>query len=70
MTTFLIVVICMLGACLPLSRVLLNMINRSDKYTDEYKRKAQMWQNVFRVFCLLAAFVLIMVLRSYLNSSH
>ena len=69
MVTFLIIVICMLGSCLPISRLILNMIKRSDKYSDEFKRKAQVWQNVFRVFCILAAFVLLMVLRSYLNSA-
>ncbi len=69
MITFLIVLICMLGACLPISRLVLNMINRSDRYSDEFKRKARIWQNVFRVMCILVAFVLLMVLRSYLNSS-
>ena len=69
MTTFLIVCICMLGACLPISRSILNMIKRNDRYSDEFKRKAQMWQNVFRVVCLLGAFVLLMVLRSSLNSA-
>ncbi len=69
MVTFLIIVICMLGSCLPISRLVLNMIKRSDRYSDEFKRKAQVWQNVFRVFCILAAFVLFMVLRSYLNSA-
>lgn len=68
MTTLLIVLICMLGACLPISRLILNMIKRSDRYSDEYKRKAQMWQNVFRVVCLLGAFALLMWLRSYLSS--
>lgn len=69
MVTFLIIIICMLGACLPISRLFLNMIKRSDRYSDEFKRKAQVWQNVFRVVCILAAFVLFMVLRSYLNSA-
>ena len=69
MVTFLIILICMLGSCLPISRLVLNMIKRSDRYSDEFKRKAQVWQNVFRVFCILAAFVLFMVLRSYLNSA-
>ena len=59
----------MLGSCLPISRLVLNMIKRSDRYSDEFKHKAQVWQNVFRVFCILAAFVLFMVLRSYLNSA-
>ena len=69
MTTLLIVSICMLGSCLPISRLILNMIKRSDRYSDEYKRKAQIWQNVFRVICLLGAFVLLMVLSSSLNSA-
>ena len=60
----------MLGACLPISRLVLNMIKRSDKYSDEFKRKAQIWQNVFRVLCILVAFILFMVLRSYLNSAE
>ncbi|MDE7347340.1 MAG: hypothetical protein K2N48_11470 [Muribaculaceae bacterium] len=69
MTTLLIVAICMLGACLPISRLILNMIKRSDRYSDEYRRKAQIWQNVFRVLCILGAFVLLMVLESSLNSA-
>lgn len=59
----------MLGAYLPISRLILNMIKRNDRYSDEFKRKAQMWQNVFRVVCLLGAFGLFMVLRSSLSAA-
>lgn len=70
MTTFLIVLIFMLGACLPLSRTVLNMIKRNDKYSDEFKRKAQIWQNVFRIVCVVVALVLFLILRSSLNSAN
>lgn len=69
MTTFLIVLIVMLGASLPVSRSILNMIKRSDKYSDEYKRKAQMWQNIYRVACLVVAIVLLLYLKSSFNST-
>ena len=68
-TTVSIVFIFMLGACLPISRLILNMIKRSDKYSDEYKHKAQIWQNVFSIMCILGAFVLLMLLRSSLNAA-
>ena len=68
-TTVLIVFIFMLGACLPISRLILNMIKRSDRYSDEYKRKAQVLQNVFSIICILGAFGLLMLLRSSLNAA-
>lgn len=70
MTTVFIVFIVMLGASLPVSRAILNMIKRSDKYSDEYKKKAQMWQNIYRVTCIVLAFVLLLMLRSHLGPAN
>ncbi len=70
MTTVFIVFIVMLGASLPMSRAILNMIKRSDKYSDEYKKKAQMWRNIYRVACIVLAFVLWLMLRSHLGSAN
>lgn len=69
MTTFLIVLIFMLGASLPLSRAILNMIKRSDRYTEEFKRKAQVWQNIYRIACFVGAIVLLLILKSSFNSA-
>ena len=64
MEFFLIMVAFLLGTCIPLSRLVLNNIKRSDKYTDAYKKKAEVFQNVFNIFCIVGAIIIIIILKN------
>lgn len=64
MDFFLIIVAFLLGTCIPVSRLVLNRIKRSDKYTDAYKKKAEVFKNVFNIFCIIGAIIIIVILKN------
>ena len=64
MDNFLIIVAFLLATCIPLSRLVLNNIKRSNKFTDAYKKKAEAFQNVFNIFCIIGAIIIIIILKT------
>lgn len=63
MDTYYIVGICLIGMCLPISRLVLNMIKRSNKYSDDFKHKASVCKMVFDVLCFIGVMVLFILMR-------
>ena len=64
MDNFLIILAFLLGTCIPISRLVLNNIKRSEKYTDAYKKKAEVFQNIFNISCIIGAIIIIIILKN------
>lgn len=60
--TWIIFGVCFLGACLPLSRIVLIYIKRSNKYSEEFKQKAVIYRNIFVIVCMVLAVILLLII--------
>lgn len=70
MDTYYIIGICLIGMCLPISRMILNMIKRSDKYSEKFKHKAGIFKNIFDILCFLAVIILFILMRQSFNEAY
>lgn len=64
MFTFIIIGICFFGALIPLSRLAVNIIKRNDKYSDDFKHKIAIYQNIFNIVCIVVMLILFLVLNA------
>lgn len=64
MNTMLILGIFFCGACIPLSRLVLNYIKRSSKYSEDFKLKMSTYQSIFNIACIVIMLVFCFILKS------
>lgn len=62
MMTALIIVAGLVCALIPISRIIQLNIQRSSKYSDDFKHKAKIINNVVNLTCVVAGVVILLIL--------
>lgn len=64
MMTALIIAAGIVCALIPINRIVLININRSSRYSKEYKHKAKIIHNVVNITCVVACVIILLILES------